>query len=203
MGKRQKLVYYYGMNQEQPHEGVDDQKPQELANVNTRLDKRGREQTTTRQFLSVIPYDVDVAQKLCEMVASGKKIGEALEELGLKPWTKVQWSQNHPDFRRAITQAIEMQTDVLSETLLDTWQEALRSLKGDKSDNARINAYKLKADAIKWYNSKNYAAKYGQNFDHRFSAAEQPVPIFDVRPRVHDVDAHASDAQNGEESKGG
>lgn len=96
-------------------------------------------------------YTHDIAAHVLEGVQNGMTISaickpEAMPTVG----SVYRWMDDHAEFREAYTRARTYQSHAFADQALETPDKALDALQGDKSDSARVNAYRVKYEALKW-----------------------------------------------------
>lgn len=98
------------------------------------------------------------------------------------------WMNRHPEFKDAVHRARELQAHQFADMALECGQEALNSLTGDRSDVARIGAYKIKYESLRWragVQNKQYAEK--QTVTHEVSSDTAKL-LMDARERIKTLD---------------
>src|SRR3954466_14417363 len=96
-------------------------------------------------------YCDELAYRVLDAVAAGRKIDEFTSEEWSPSWSTVYlWARVHPEFSQALARAREIAAARYAESAAFAHDEALNALQGDKSDTARVNAYRLKFEALRW-----------------------------------------------------
>jgi len=113
-------------------------------------------------------YNQDIASKICSKLAEGISLRTIClgEDMPTKT-TVFNWLAKHKDFVDQYARAKEESADAQFENLDDIGDEAIEESKivDPKAASAVVNAYKLKADNLKWTMSKMKPKKYGDKLD--------------------------------------
>lgn len=123
---------------------------------------------TTKPIGRPSDYTQELADKICSQLAEGKSVRTiCLAEDMPVGSTVFKWLREHKDFSEQYARAKEESGDADLETLEDIGDTAIQEAKlaDPKSSSAIVQAYKLKADNLKWYMSKKKPKKYGDKLD--------------------------------------
>lgn len=115
-------------------------------------------------------YSEELATKICDLLADGKSMVKACEELGISRRTVASWLQNKPDFAERTIQARAEWTDDIVDQILDIARD-------ERKD---YYTRRLLIDSIKWVAGKQRPKKYSEKFmvehngavEHKHSIAE-------------------------------
>lgn len=101
-------------------------------------------------------YTTRIAKKLCEHIALGASLKEALEmePLGPAMTTFWRWLDEYPEFREMYERARTLQADLLSDKMLEMAADVLRQPK-------MAPAYRIAADILKWHAEIKNPGRYG------------------------------------------
>lgn len=109
-------------------------------------------------------YSGDVADAICEMIASGKSVRTICAEDNFPSMSTVfKWLRENEEFSQQYVRAREVQADTLFDEVLsiaDQYDSA-----ADKLDVDHIQRARLRIDARKWMASKLQPKKYGDKLD--------------------------------------
>ena len=114
-------------------------------------------------FKSAI-FEQDVAEQILQLIAEGQPLTKICKTEGMPRYrTVLNWltNGNNPEFERAYALCREHQADTLTDEIMEDAERAEQTLKGDRSDNARVQAVRLRIDTKKWVASKMKPNKYG------------------------------------------
>jgi len=77
--------------------------------------------------------------------------------------TVLRWLSNgeNPEFEKAYGLAREHQADTLTDEIMEDAERAEENIVGDRADNARVQACRLRIETKKWVASKMKPRKYG------------------------------------------
>lgn len=106
-------------------------------------------------------YTVRLANDLCEQIAQGKTLEQALKFVGfLAPSipTVYKWLDIYPDFREKYERARQLQADVHADKMLEMSQLVI-----EKPTAAA--AYRVATDILKWQAEVRNRGKYGSKSD--------------------------------------
>lgn len=113
-------------------------------------------------------YNQETADRLCAELSEGKSLRTVCSLKGMPDKTTVfAWFRTHPDFLNQYTRAKKESSDAYQEVIEDLGDESIEAAKSadPKIASALVNAYKLKADNLKWVMSKMKPKKYGESVD--------------------------------------
>lgn len=124
-------------------------------------------------------YTQEVADELCFELSQGKSLRTVCkrEDMPSGP-TVFKWMRDFPDFLKQYARSKEEACDAMAEDIQDIADTAMDVIVGDRSDNARVSAVKMKVDARIWLASKLKAKKYGNQIDITTNGKELPTPIY-------------------------
>ena len=150
--------------------------------------KRGRPTSYTKELGDII----------CSQIADGtslKRICEAENTPDKK--TVYMWMRTNEDFRNNYAQATldrtEAQLEELNELGAESIQTALST--GDKRAGAVVQAYKLKADNMKWVMARMKPKKYGDKIDMTTDGKAITVELVNYSKSKPDVDNTGTPSQ--------
>lgn len=113
-------------------------------------------------------YSQELADRICEQLAQGISLRSVCLMEGMPSIATVfSWMRKHDEFLNQYARAKEESTDAKAEMLEELGDEAIKlsqEIKGPGS-TAVVQAYRLKADNIKWTMSKLKPKKYGDKVD--------------------------------------
>ncbi len=126
-------------------------------------------------------YNTDIARQICEYLSNGESLRtvclrEEMPDVG----TVFDWFRKYPEFNLQYGRAKEESADADNEILEDLGDKAIQEAKivDPKSSSAVVQAYKLKADNMKWAMSKKKPKKYGEKLDMTTNGKDLPTPIY-------------------------
>lgn len=126
-------------------------------------------------------YTQELADKICAELSEGKSLrtvcaGEGMPDLK----TIFSWFRIHKEFLQHYARAKEESAEADEEKLEDIGDTAIEEAKNadPKAASAVVQAYKLKADNIKWAMSKKKPKKYGEKLDMTTNGKDLPTPIY-------------------------
>lgn len=117
-----------------------------------------------RKPKAVAGFDQGIADKILEEIAKGRPLTKICKADGMPNYiTVLKWlaSGKFPEFEKAYQLSREHQADTLTDEIMEDAERAEQTLKGDRSDNARVQAVRLRIDTKKWVASKMKPWKYG------------------------------------------
>lgn len=106
-------------------------------------------------------YTQRVARDICEQIAMGKTLDEALKIVGyLAPKMNAlwKWLDEYPEFREMYERARALQADIHADRMLEISREVI-----DKPSAAA--AYRVATDILKWQAEVRNKTKYGKAID--------------------------------------
>lgn len=113
-------------------------------------------------------FTKELGDKLCEELSLGKSMRKICEDEDMPCLSSVfKWIRENPEFSQQYALAKEASADADNEVLEDIGDKAIEEAKAvdPKSSSAVVQAYKLKADNLKWFMSKKKPKKYGDKVD--------------------------------------
>lgn len=131
-------------------------------------------------------YSREFALKICNKIACGKSLVKICQEEKISYQTILDWlcrkDEPYCEFAGMYARAKEDQADYLADQLLDISDYAESVIVGnDKSDNARVQAVRLKVDTRKWVAAKLKPRKYGDKIQHEGGDTGIKVILEDYR----------------------
>ena len=144
------------------------------------ISKRGRKNEGRPSI-----YTKELGDSVCESISNGWSIRTVCTEETMPGLTTVfKWIREIPEFAQQYAQACEERTEAHSEALLEMGEEAIEKAQevDPKASGAVVQAYKLKADNLKWSMSKMKPKKYGDRLDLTSLGEKLPTPIMNVIP---------------------
>lgn len=129
-------------------------------------------------------YTQDLADIICEELARGVSLRTiCLSEDMPDARSVFRWLRTNKEFCQQYTRAKEESADADLETIEELGDIAIQEAKDadPKSSNAIVNAYKIKADNLKWGMSKKKPKKYGDKLDMTSDGKAFPAPIYNGR----------------------
>lgn len=139
------------------------------------------EQGTETKIGRPSTYSQELADKICEQLALGKSIRTVCASSDMPAMsTFFMWLRQKPGFSEQYARAKEEATEAMAEELQDIADDSFNVIVGggDKSDSARVQAYKLRIDTRKWLMSKMKPKKYGDKLDVTSGGEKLPQPIY-------------------------
>jgi Bacteriophage Sf6, terminase small subunit-like len=127
-------------------------------------------------------YSPKVAERICDLVAEGESL-QSISEMPNMPARRTvrSWLAKHPDFERQYEIARRERTD----NLVDESVAIADSVTGC-TDNAAVQAARLRVDTRKWLASKLLPERFGDKVTTELTGAggkdllPQPQPGFDI-----------------------
>jgi phage terminase small subunit len=109
--------------------------------------------------------------------------------------TFFRWIRTHKEFQKQYARATEERSEAMAEEILDIADDSPNAIKGiDRSDNARVQAHRLRVETRKWLMAKMKPKKYGDKLDVT-SGGEKVVPIMGGSS-VHGNDSLSEDSKS-------
>lgn len=101
-------------------------------------------------------YNTRIAKRICEHIALGATLQDALAKEPLGPSVPMfwRWLDEYPEFLEMYERARQLQTDLISDTIMAMAQEVLLKPKF-------APAYKVAADILKWQAEVKHPERYG------------------------------------------
>ncbi len=125
-------------------------------------------------------YSKELADIICERIGLGESMRSICRDEEMPVMSTIwKWLREHPEFSKQYTQATEERTESQQELILEIGDEAIIHAESTdpKSSGAVVQAYKLKADNLKWSMSKMKPKKYGDKLDMTTNGKDLPTPI--------------------------
>lgn len=113
-------------------------------------------------------YTQELADKICEELASGKSLRSVTREESMPAMSSVfKWLRENKAFSEQYVTACEERVESQHENLLEYGEEAVELAQSVdfKASSAVVSAVKLKSDNLKWSMSKMKPKKYGDKMD--------------------------------------
>lgn len=100
-------------------------------------------------------YTTRIAKRICEHIALGATVKEALEKEPLGPTVPQfwRWLDEYPEFHAMYDRARKLQADLAADTIMSMAKEVLRQPKF-------APAYKVAADILKWHAEVTNPARF-------------------------------------------
>ncbi len=115
----------------------------------------------------VAVYTLRMADKICEFIALGQTIKQALINAGpLAPTLNLfwKWLEEHGEFRERYDRARLMQADIHADTMLEMASDAI-------TEPNKASAYKVASDILKWQAAMRNPKLYGDKVQHEMKSA--------------------------------
>ena len=113
-------------------------------------------------------YSIELGEKICENIANGMTLRQVASIKGMPDLsTLFAWIRLHPEFSQQYARATEDRTEAQVIELNEVAEQAIEEAKTNdpKSSNAIVQAYKLKADNLKWIMARMKPKKYGDKLE--------------------------------------
>lgn len=113
-------------------------------------------------------YTKELGDLFCQRIANGWSMRTVCDGDDMPvPSTIFEWIRNHEEFSKQYAQATEERTEAHQEKVLEIGDESIQAAQDSdpKAASAVVQAYKLKADNLKWHMSKMKPKKYGDKVD--------------------------------------
>lgn len=112
-------------------------------------------------------FTKELADTICNQLSEGISLRTVCSGEGMpNKQTVFRWFRENKEFCDQYARAKEESADALAEEVLELSDESSRVVLGiDRSDNARVQAMKLRVDTRKWIMSKMKPKKYGDKMD--------------------------------------
>lgn len=123
-------------------------------------------------------YTLYMANNICEYIALGKTLDQALKECGELAPTKMtvyKWLEDHEQFREKYERARQYQADTLADRMIELGQEVLKNPKS-------AAAYRVAGDIVKWQAEVRNRRKYGARTDDK--QTEKPMDADKIRSEI-------------------
>lgn len=154
-------------------------------------------------------YSPELAEKICEMLASGISMRTVSKDESMPAMaTMFRWIREKPEFKEQYERAKEESTDALAEDLIDIaddgtndWMEK-HGKDGEQIgwtlNGEHVQRSRLRVDARKWLMAKMKPKKYGEKIDMTTNGKDLPTPILGYAIPTNNSDAEGS--QNEQEN---
>lgn len=122
-------------------------------------------------------YVPRTANMICEQIAMGKSLKQALELIGYvapRIQSVWRWLDEHPEFREKYDRARQMQADTLADEMLELREQVIKNPKA-------ASAYKVSGDIIKWQAEVRNRGVYGAKGE---SAAKKPMDPAKIKAEI-------------------
>lgn len=127
-------------------------------------------------------HTAEIAQEVCRRLyeSEGNDLPESLRQICSDPEmpsrsTVHRWLTDHAEFRDQYARARELRKEALVDRLFWLAREAKKNAigaPGTGEAGAKVSAYKLEIDAIKWILGKEYAREYGDKITQEISGPD-------------------------------
>lgn len=123
-------------------------------------------------------YTQDVADSICEHIATGHSLVSWCEETGRPSYATVaRWLQVHANFRDSYARARESQADFLAEEIIQIANTPIVGVKTKTNEKGEVETIegdmiehrRLQVDARKWYAAKLRPKVYGDRIQQEHS----------------------------------
>lgn len=144
-------------------------------------------------------YTQDLADKICEYIGNGSSMRSiCLLESMPEMQTIWRWLREKPSFSEQYNKATVERAEAHNESLLDFGDAAIELAQevDPKASGAVVQAYKLKADNLKWSMSKMKPKKYGDKLDVTTGGEKLPIPLLHVLNHNGNDEAKSVDGTN-------
>lgn len=117
-------------------------------------------------------YTTRIAKRLCEHIALGATLKDALGKEPLAPTipTFWRWLDEYPEFREMYERARMLQADLMADTIMEMAENVLRAPKF-------APAYKVAADILKWQAEIRNPGKYGSRVQVEHKTTLDPAKM--------------------------
>jgi hypothetical protein len=126
-------------------------------------------------------YTKELGDSICEKITQGLSLRSICEEEEMPSGVTIfSWLRKFPEFLKQYELATEERTETQQEIILDIGDKAIEHAEeaDPKAASAIVQAYKLKADNLKWSMSKMKPKKYGDKIDLTSGGEKLPTPIY-------------------------
>lgn len=134
-------------------------------------------------------YAARIADQICEHIADGKTLNEALKEIGYLAPTQVtvfKWLDKYPEFRERYERARSLQADVHADGVIELSKKVLL-------DPKAAPAFKVAADIMRWSAEVRNKTRYGKAIEENNKKAMDPAKI---REEIKRLEAELGIAEN-------
>ena len=148
-------------------------------------------------------YNEEIASELCSRLAEGRSLRSVCKDEDMPDKATVfRWlgavddkdEYKHTAFRDQYARAKEEAADAMAEEIIEIADDTPHVITGvDRSDNARVQAQKMRVDTRKWIMAKFKPRKYGEKLDltsdGRRITTPPPVYVSEIKSRNADPEA--------------
>jgi hypothetical protein len=101
-------------------------------------------------------YTTRIAKRICEHIALGATVDQALQKEPLGPSVSLfwRWMDEFPEFREMYERARQMQTDILADKILQMAADVLEK-------PSLAPAYRIASDILRWHAEVKNPTRYG------------------------------------------
>lgn len=134
-------------------------------------------------------YNPRIAKDICEAIAQGDTLEDALEKIGfLAPniVTVYRWLELYPEFKERYESARTLQADVHADRMLTMSREVL-------SKPTASTAYRVAVDILKWQAAIRNPGRYGRVLDE--SNKKKPLDPAKLRAEIKRLEAELGVAE--------
>lgn len=134
-------------------------------------------------------YNPRVAREICEFIAEGDTLEEALERIGfLAPGlpTVFRWLDLYPEFKEKYETARALQADIHADRMLMMSREVL-------SKPTAATAYRVAVDILKWQAEVRNSGRYGRRPDE--ATRKKPMDAAKLRAEIKRLEAELGVAE--------
>jgi hypothetical protein len=134
-------------------------------------------------------YTLRIADRICESIALGDTIKEALAKEPLGPSLSAfwKWLDEYGEFREKYERARQLQADMHADDMLQCARDAINNPKN-------APAYRVAADILKWQAEIRDSKKYGTKVQHELKAP--PLKPDDLRAEIARLEAELGVSAN-------
>lgn len=128
-------------------------------------------------------YTDKLAREICTRISAGESMRSVCLDEAMPSMESVwKWIREKPEFLEQYTRATDERTETQQEMLIEMGDRAIAHAEeaDPKAAGAVVQAYKLKADNLKWSMSKMKPKKYGDKLDLTSGGEKLPQPIINV-----------------------
>lgn len=115
---------------------------------------------------------VALAEKVCDLVATGESLRRSADIVGVKVSTFLDWVRENPDLTEQYTRAREKGLEVEFEALRDLAAEPPPITPAGTTDSGWVQWKRLQIDTAKWTLSKKNPRKYGDKIETTHQVGE-------------------------------
>lgn len=127
-------------------------------------------------------FTQELADRICLRIAKGESLKVICQDEDMPNASTVHaWVLDDKEgFSKKYARARDIQAEVMFDEILEISDYSRDDIVGgeDRSDNARVQAHKLRVDSRKWYLSKVLPKKFGDKIDMTTNGKDLPIPIY-------------------------